>query len=124
MESIKKSHFVSLNIYTEVLRIKNIVGRMDLGLRRLRRLSLFHNVVVNRREYGYLGPSLQQMVSKLRISPSAGGSGGAVAVVTCTPPLVPTAPTPSFVQSSQTKTVGEYRNCGIYKRSALINCVI
>ncbi|CAH2068795.1 unnamed protein product, partial [Iphiclides podalirius] len=52
-----------------------------------------------KRDYGYLGPSLQQMVSKLRTSPAGGGGGGAVAVVTCTPPLVPqatpTAPAPS-----------------------------
>ncbi|KAI5635336.1 TATA box binding protein associated factor (TAF) domain-containing protein [Phthorimaea operculella] len=47
-----------------------------------------------KRDYGYLGPSLQQMVSKLRSSPSSAGSGSAVAVVTCTPPLVPTAPQP------------------------------
>ncbi|CAG9108233.1 unnamed protein product [Plutella xylostella] len=44
-----------------------------------------------KREYGYLGPSLQQMVMKLRSSvpSSGGGGGGAVAVVTCTPPLAP-----------------------------------
>lgn len=77
--------------------------------------SLFHNSVVYRREYGYLGPSLQQMVSKLRTSPSAGGSGSAVAVVTCTPPLVPTAPSPAFVQAPQTKPVGEYRNYDSYE---------
>ncbi|XP_026323595.1 transcription initiation factor TFIID subunit 6-like isoform X2 [Hyposmocoma kahamanoa] len=58
-----------------------------------------------KREYGYLGPSLQQMVSKLRTSPSAGGSGSAVAVVTCTPPLVPTTPSPAFVQAPQAKAV-------------------
>ncbi|XP_075983166.1 transcription initiation factor TFIID subunit 6-like isoform X2 [Anticarsia gemmatalis] len=48
-----------------------------------------------KRDYGYLGPSLQQAVSKVRASPLAGGGGGAVAVVTCTPPLVPAAPSPS-----------------------------
>ncbi|KAF9799323.1 hypothetical protein SFRURICE_000831 [Spodoptera frugiperda] len=48
-----------------------------------------------KRDYGYLGPSLQQAVSKIRSSPSGGGGGGAVAVVTCTPPLVPAAPSPS-----------------------------
>ncbi|CAK1548450.1 unnamed protein product [Leptosia nina] len=48
-----------------------------------------------KREYGYLGPSLQQMVSKLRTSPSTPGGGGAVAVVTCTPPLVPSASLPA-----------------------------
>ncbi|GBP59668.1 hypothetical protein EVAR_39825_1 [Eumeta japonica] len=54
------------------------------------------------RDYGYLGPSLQQMVSKLRTSPTGGGSGGvgsggggAVAVVTCTPPLLPPSASPS-----------------------------
>ncbi|KAJ0181270.1 hypothetical protein K1T71_003355 [Dendrolimus kikuchii] len=50
-----------------------------------------------KRDYGYLGPSLQQAVSKVRASPSGGGSGGAVAVVTCTPPLVPSAPSPSII---------------------------
>ncbi|XP_048004739.1 transcription initiation factor TFIID subunit 6 isoform X2 [Leguminivora glycinivorella] len=45
-----------------------------------------------KREYGYLGPSLQQMVSKLRASPAGSAAGGAVAVVTCTPPLLPPAP--------------------------------
>ncbi|XP_023934376.2 transcription initiation factor TFIID subunit 6 isoform X4 [Bicyclus anynana] len=52
-----------------------------------------------KREYGYLGPSLQQMVSKLRSSPTGGNAGGAVAVVTCTPPLLPSpspAPGPSL----------------------------
>ncbi|XP_037300340.1 transcription initiation factor TFIID subunit 6 isoform X3 [Manduca sexta] len=45
-----------------------------------------------KREYGYLGPSLQQAVSKIRASPAGGGGGGgAVAVVTCTPPLLPAA---------------------------------
>lgn len=50
-----------------------------------------HNLSPSRREYGYLGPSLQQMVMKLRSSvpSSGGGGGGAVAVVTCTPPLAP-----------------------------------
>ncbi|KAJ8734860.1 hypothetical protein PYW08_014110 [Mythimna loreyi] len=48
-----------------------------------------------KRDYGYLGPSLQQAVSKVRSSPAGGGGGGAVAVVTCTPPLVPAAPSPS-----------------------------
>ncbi|XP_050349736.1 transcription initiation factor TFIID subunit 6 [Nymphalis io] len=48
-----------------------------------------------KREYGYLGPSLQQMVSKQRTSPAGGsGGGGAVAVVACTPPLLP-APAPA-----------------------------
>nr|XP_034841104.1 transcription initiation factor TFIID subunit 6 [Maniola hyperantus] len=47
-----------------------------------------------KREYGYLGPSLQQMVSKLRSSPSSGSSGGAVAMVSCTPPLLP-SPSPA-----------------------------
>ncbi|XP_049887529.1 transcription initiation factor TFIID subunit 6 isoform X2 [Pectinophora gossypiella] len=47
-----------------------------------------------KRDYGYLGPGLQQMVSKLRQSPAGGGGGGAVAVVTCTPPLVPAATAP------------------------------
>ncbi|XP_045510484.1 transcription initiation factor TFIID subunit 6-like isoform X2 [Colias croceus] len=59
-----------------------------------------------KRDYGYLGPSLQQMVGKLRASPSASGGGGAVAVVTCTPPLVPAAPAPAPSASHQaTKTV-------------------
>ncbi|XP_050673411.1 transcription initiation factor TFIID subunit 6 isoform X2 [Leptidea sinapis] len=60
-----------------------------------------------KRDYGYLGPSLQQMVSKLRTSPSASGGGGAVAVVTCTPPLVPTTPSHSLLSphTSITKTV-------------------
>ncbi|CAF4882727.1 unnamed protein product [Pieris macdunnoughi] len=60
-----------------------------------------------KREYGYLGPSLQQMVSKLRLSPSTTGGGGAVAVVTCTPPLVPltTLPTPSPQHQMLTKSV-------------------
>lgn len=59
-----------------------------------------------RREYGYLGPSLQQAVSKIRSSPAGGGAGGggAVAVVTCTPPLVPSAPSPSNL-SHTSKTV-------------------
>ncbi|XP_052753714.1 transcription initiation factor TFIID subunit 6-like isoform X2 [Galleria mellonella] len=48
-----------------------------------------------KRDYGYLGPSLVQMVAKQRSSPAGGGGGGAVAVVTCTPPLVPSAPSPS-----------------------------
>ncbi|XP_053601255.1 transcription initiation factor TFIID subunit 6 isoform X3 [Plodia interpunctella] len=54
-----------------------------------------------KRDYGYLGPSLQQMVSKLRASPSSGASSVAVAVVTCTPPLVPPpspAPEPSLTK--------------------------
>ncbi|XP_072935871.1 transcription initiation factor TFIID subunit 6-like isoform X2 [Epargyreus clarus] len=48
-----------------------------------------------KREYGYLGPGLQQLVSKQRASPAGGGGGGAVAVVACTPPLVPAAPAPA-----------------------------
>ncbi|KAL0895603.1 hypothetical protein ABMA27_011696 [Loxostege sticticalis] len=52
-----------------------------------------------KRDYGYLGPSLQQMVSKLRSSPAGGSAGGAVAVVTVTPPLVP-APAPSPAPSA------------------------
>ncbi|XP_038208936.1 transcription initiation factor TFIID subunit 6-like isoform X2 [Zerene cesonia] len=57
-------------------------------------------------DYGYLGPSLQQMVGKLRASPATSGGGGAVAVVTCTPPLVPAAPSPSLSAGhSGTKTV-------------------
>lgn len=47
-----------------------------------------------KRDYGYLGPSLQHAVGKIRTSPAAGGGGGAVAVVTCTPPLVPAPPPP------------------------------
>ncbi|XP_045489385.1 transcription initiation factor TFIID subunit 6-like isoform X2 [Pieris rapae] len=60
-----------------------------------------------KREYGYLGPSLQQMVSKLRLSPSTTGGGGAVAVVTCTPPLVPSTslPTPSPQHQLLTKSM-------------------
>ncbi|CAH2990157.1 unnamed protein product [Chilo suppressalis] len=60
-----------------------------------------------KRDYGYLGPSLQQMVSKLRSSPSgSGGSGTAVAVVTCTPPLVPaSAPPVSSMHVSKPETV-------------------
>ncbi|XP_041973975.1 transcription initiation factor TFIID subunit 6-like isoform X2 [Aricia agestis] len=46
-----------------------------------------------KRDYGYLGPGLQQLVSKQRASPAGGGAGGgAVAVVTCAPPLVPATP--------------------------------
>ncbi|XP_068628477.1 transcription initiation factor TFIID subunit 6 [Battus philenor] len=56
-----------------------------------------------KRDYGYLGPSLQQMVSKLRASPAGGGGGGAVAVVSCTPPLVPHAtPSPSTPKLAET----------------------
>ncbi|XP_061711251.1 transcription initiation factor TFIID subunit 6 isoform X1 [Cydia pomonella] len=60
-----------------------------------------------KRDYGYLGPSLQQMVSKLRASPAGGAAGGAVAVVTCTPPLLPPAPpTPHLPHSGlASKTV-------------------
>ncbi|PZC87159.1 transcription initiation factor TFIID subunit 6 isoform X1 [Helicoverpa armigera] len=60
-----------------------------------------------KRDYGYLGPSLQQAVGKVRASPAGGGGGGAVAVVTCTPPLVPAAPSPHHVAhaSHQPKTV-------------------
>ncbi|XP_022823284.1 transcription initiation factor TFIID subunit 6 isoform X2 [Spodoptera litura] len=59
-----------------------------------------------KRDYGYLGPSLQQAVGKIRSSPSGGGGGGAVAVVTCTPPLVPAAPSPSHSHISHgAKTV-------------------
>ncbi|CAB3231456.1 unnamed protein product [Arctia plantaginis] len=59
-----------------------------------------------KRDYGYLGPSLHQAVAKIRSSPSAGGSGGAVAVVTCTPPLVPSAPSPQQSHITHTpKTV-------------------
>lgn len=63
-----------------------------------------------KREYGYLGPSLQHAVSKNRASPAGGpGSGGAVAVVTCTPPLVPSAPTatPHHSHISHTPTTQE-----------------
>ncbi|CAG9782913.1 unnamed protein product [Diatraea saccharalis] len=58
-----------------------------------------------KRDYGYLGPSLQQMVSKLRSSPAGGAGGGAaVAVVTCTPPLVP-APAPPASPAHLSKPV-------------------
>lgn len=50
------------------------------------------NCPSGRRDYGYLGPSLQQVVQKQRSLPAGGGGGSAVAVVTCTPPLVPSAP--------------------------------
>ncbi|KPJ13678.1 Transcription initiation factor TFIID subunit 6 [Papilio machaon] len=65
-----------------------------------------------KRDYGYLGPSLQQMVIKLRTTPAAGGGGGAVAVVSCTPPLVPHAPpapspSPSPAPSSAPSKVAE-----------------
>ncbi|CAH2099769.1 unnamed protein product [Euphydryas editha] len=62
-----------------------------------------------KREYGYLGPSLQQMVSKQRASPAGGsGSGGAVAVVACTPPLLPSpsaAPPAPAAQPAPAKTI-------------------
>ncbi|CAH0722699.1 unnamed protein product, partial [Brenthis ino] len=69
-----------------------------------------------KRDYGYLGPSLQQLVSKQRSSPAAGSGGGAVAVVACTPPLLPSpspappspAPSlagPSVVTHSQAKSI-------------------
>ncbi|XP_013193190.1 transcription initiation factor TFIID subunit 6 [Amyelois transitella] len=57
-----------------------------------------------KRDYGYLGPSLQQMVSKLRSSPVSGAASGAVAVVTCTPPLVPHAPSLAPEPSLSSKT--------------------
>ncbi|XP_063372926.1 transcription initiation factor TFIID subunit 6-like isoform X2 [Cydia amplana] len=55
-----------------------------------------------KRDYGYLGPSLQQMVSKLRASPAGGAAGGAVAVVTCTPPLLPAPHLPHSGLASKT----------------------
>lgn len=61
-----------------------------------------------KRDFGYLGPSLQQAVSKIRSSPSCSTAGGAVAVVTCTPPLLPTAPSPSpsnISHTTKTETV-------------------
>ncbi|XP_073945292.1 TBP-associated factor 6 isoform X1 [Choristoneura fumiferana] len=58
-----------------------------------------------KRDYGYLGPSLQQMVSKLRASPAGGAAGGAVAVVSCTPPLLPPAPHHLAHASLASKTV-------------------
>lgn len=74
-----------------------------------RRQLMYIIVHVPRREYGYLGPSLQQAVVKIRQSPAGGGGGGAVAVVTCTPPLVPSAPaTLTAISSHQPKTIGEY----------------
>ncbi|KAL4715263.1 hypothetical protein ACJJTC_007845 [Scirpophaga incertulas] len=68
-----------------------------------------------KRDYGYLGPSLQQMVGKLRVSPAGGGGGGAVAVVTCTPPLVPVTPPPLVttpIHVGVAKTVGSYTRPG------------
>ncbi|OWR42164.1 transcription initiation factor TFIID subunit 6 [Danaus plexippus plexippus] len=62
-----------------------------------------------KREYGYLGPSLQQAVSKLRSSPTGGGGGGAVAVLPCTPPLLPHPPSPAphakSIESISTRNV-------------------
>ncbi|CAK1599951.1 unnamed protein product [Parnassius mnemosyne] len=70
-----------------------------------------------KRDYGYLGPSLQQMVSKLRSSPAGGSSGSAVAVVSCTPPLVP-QPTPSTTPTSKPAETLATRNVVISASSA------
>lgn len=66
-----------------------------------------------KRDYGYLGPSLQLAVGKLRSSPSPAPAAGtptapAVAVVTCTPPLVPQTlvATAAGVQASGKGVVG------------------
>lgn len=62
----------------------------------------------HRNDYGYLGPSLQTMVAKQRTSPTAGGSGSTVAVVTCTPPLVPASGTTASASPTVPKTIGVY----------------
>lgn len=99
---------VTINVYSPSFYDDLILFLWFLRIKHYLLTLEFYNLLF-RREYGYLGPSLQQAVSKIRTSPSASSSGGAVAVVTCTPPLVPSTPSLATTQVPHlSKPMGEW----------------